>query len=229
MFSPLNKEEYFKQASRSLIISNWIELVADLDSPIAIYSKLYEQCPDAFLFESVQGNEKIARYSFIGFRPIEKYTSQSGIDPYKLLQEKISLYKDPCEELPFFHKGFVGFFSFESVRFVEPSLKKHMKDSEFPDAHLILVGSMVVFDHVQQKIYLISNQKTESSKESSLEKLYEKSLLEIEEMQKLIFQESKLKRLNFDLSREAKTADYESNIGKEKFKAIVKTAKKHIV
>lgn len=229
MSKVLSKEEYFKQASQSLIISNWIELVADLDSPISIYAKLSEKSKDVFLFESVQGNENIARYSFIGFRSLEKLEVLNGIDPYDLLQKKISNYKDSCLELPFFHKGFVGYFSFESVRFIEPSLKKFIKENKSLDAYFLLVGSMVVFDHVQQKIYLISNQKKLTGSDSELDELYLKSLDEIEEMKELIFQESKLKRLDFNLNQEAKKNDYKSNIGERNFKDMVRKAKEHIL
>lgn len=207
-----------KQSTLTKIHTNYIELYADLDTPVSIYSKLRCESQDAFLFESVLGGEQIGRYSIIGFKALRKLVvnADSGEDPYALLETKIKEHASSSEALPFFHKGYVGFFSFESIASVEPSIK--VKSSECPVAYLLLVGSLVVFDHVKQKIYLIDNSFSDDKKES------EKRLNEIKT---IISQPVMIERLDEVKARDSKL-EFSSNTGKESFLEIIKTAKQHI-
>lgn len=200
------------------IHTNYIELYADLDTPVSIYSKLRAHSEDAFLFESVLGGEQIGRYSIIGFRALEKLIvdSDSSENPYNLLEEKIKSFSNTSKDLDFFHKGYVGFFSFESISSIEPSIQ--VKEPKHPIAYLLLVGSVVVFDHVKQKIYLVDNAFSDDKKEAQ-ERLAE--------LKSIISQKLEIERLDEVRNLDSKL-DFSSNTGKEKFMSIVEEAKKHI-
>lgn len=124
------------------------EISADLETPISVYMKLRGETP-SFLLESVEGGERIARYSFIGVQPKAQYilrdnnieikdnyetrTMHHDGDPTHFLQEEMSRFNSPAlapgasvksqTGVPRFIGGLVGFLGFESVRFFEPTLK----------------------------------------------------------------------------------------------------------
>src|SRR5688500_15211391 len=121
------------------------EVSADLETPISVYMKLRGQGP-SFLLESVEGGERIARYSFIGVQPKAQYiihenkieivesessrtvTLAENVDPTYFLQEEMSRFKfNPQAGVPRFIGGLVGYLGYESVRFFEPTLKPSMK------------------------------------------------------------------------------------------------------
>lgn len=228
----LGLDEYKNQACSSKLLTNYCELYADLDTPVSIYAKLQKKSPDAFLFESVIGGERIGRYSFIGFRPLDLVQVESGspIDPYEYLEQRILELTTSADSdlLPFFHKGFVGFFSFESVAKIETSLE--LQESKFPEMYMLLVGSMVVFDHVKQKLYLLVNSIFDGT--VSLEVLYEQSIRDLQEIKSLITEEHELVRLNPDVDlRVVETligTGFDSNTGAQEYARIVAKAKEHI-
>lgn len=150
------------------------ELHADLDTPISIYLKLRDDNP-SFLLESVEGGERIARYSFIGIQPRAQYiirgnqiqiikdgqissiTIQPGEDPTHFLQEEMRHIHLPAQPgLPRFIGGLVGYMSYETVRYFEPSLEKHIHTSALPDAYYLLADTIIAFDHARRSLYLIS-------------------------------------------------------------------------
>jgi anthranilate synthase component 1 len=119
------------------------EISADLETPISVYMKLREQGA-SFLLESVEGGERIARYSFIGVKPRAQYiirgnaievkdangvrNTQYDGDPTCFLQEEMSRFKfAPQSGVPRFIGGLVGYLGYESVRFFEPTLKSIME------------------------------------------------------------------------------------------------------
>ena len=220
----LSLQEFKQIASTKKIVSNWIELLADLDTPVGIYAKLRAKSQDAFLFESVVAGERIGRYSLIGYKALERFSCfKENTNPYDLLEKRLSELSDTTiPQLPFFHQGFVGFFSFESSAAVEPTL--NLRANKYPDLSLLLVGSLVVFDHVKQKIYLIQNILIDPK--LSLETQYQSSIEGIEELERIVLEKSSLPRLDLGAVNEL---DFKSNTGKEKFFTMVNKAKQHIL
>src|SRR5512147_2411488 len=120
------------------------EISADLETPISVYMKLRGEGA-SFLLESVEGGERIARYSFIGIKPRAQYiirgnaieiveaessrviTFDEKVDPTYFLQEEMSRFKfSPQAGVPRFIGGLVGYLGYESVRFFEPTLRSKM-------------------------------------------------------------------------------------------------------
>ena len=149
------------------------EVSADLETPVSLYLKLRGD-GSSFLLESVEGGERIARYSFIGVKPKAQYilrddqieiqdnngsriTHYNG-DPTRFLQNELSRF--PAIRLPNaprFTGGLVGYLGYESVRYFEPTLKSKMNRAGIPDGLYLLADTIVAFDHARRTIFLIAN------------------------------------------------------------------------
>lgn len=149
------------------------EISADLETPVSLYLKLRGDGA-SFLLESVEGGERIARYSFIGVQPRAEYilrddeieikdehgsrVIQVEGDPTRFLQNEMDRFPAVrVPNAPRFTGGLVGFLGFESVRFFEPTLKSRMKRASIPDGIYMLADTIVAFDHARRSIFLIAN------------------------------------------------------------------------
>jgi anthranilate synthase component 1 len=150
------------------------EVSADLETPVSLYLKLRGDGA-SFLLESVEGGERIARYSFIGVQPRAEYILRDSrveikendqtrtvqldhADPTMFLQNEMNRF--PAVRLPNaprFTGGLVGYLGYESVRFFEPTLKSKMKRADIPDGIYLLADTIVAFDHARRTIFLIAN------------------------------------------------------------------------
>ena len=149
------------------------EVLADFDTPLSTYCRLARK-PHTYLFESVQGGEKWGRYSMIGLpsatrievhgkeftivrnnQVIERKTVEN---PLAEIREFRHRFKMPeLEDLPKFTGGLVGFFGYDTVRYVEPTLGNCPNIAEFeaPDICLFLSDEVVVFDNLSGRLFLI--------------------------------------------------------------------------
>ncbi len=155
------------------------EISADLETPVSLYLKLRGDGA-SFLLESVEGGERIARYSFIGVQPRAEYIlrdeeievkDENGSrtipvdgDPTRFLQNEMDRFPAVrVPNAPRFTGGLVGFLGFESVRFFEPTLSGKMKrastslSTSIPDSIYMLADTIVAFDHARRGIFLIAN------------------------------------------------------------------------
>lgn len=149
------------------------EVLADLDTPLSTYLKLATG-PYSYLFESVQGGEKWGQYSIIGLpcrtivrihgydvsvtRDGEVVESETVMDPLQYLRDFKARYRVPeVEGLPRFTGGLVGYFGYETVRYIEPRLRgKNKPDAiEAPDIMLMVSDEVVVFDNLSGKLYVV--------------------------------------------------------------------------
>jgi len=136
-------------------------------TPLTVFSKLRHGFEKSFLLESVEGREKIARYSFIGFDPLlefkakgheveldgERYTVE---DPYREMQEVLRSFEcGRVGTLPF-SGGLVGFFSYDIVRYFETLPAAAPDTLHCPDAHFIMPTYLLCFDHLRQEVLLIT-------------------------------------------------------------------------
>ena len=141
-------------------------LLADTETPLSAYNKLASG-PHSYLFESVQGGERWGRYSIIGL-PASQWLTVSGhsvtryqdgqptdsfeaSDPLAAVDDVLSAYNSaPMAHLPMFHGGWVGYFGYDTVRYVEPRLAKTGPPDELgvPDIWLMLSEEVVIFDNL---------------------------------------------------------------------------------
>ncbi|ADJ27596.1 anthranilate synthase component I [Nitrosococcus watsonii] len=149
------------------------EVLADLDTPLSTYLKLADG-PYSYLLESVHGGEKWGRYSFIGLPcrtvvKVQKYEivvetdhrieeTYHTHDPLAWVETFKQRFKIPAiDSLPRFTGGLVGYFGYDTIRYIEPKLA-HWKKSdslETPDILLLVSNEIVVFDNLSGKLYLI--------------------------------------------------------------------------
>ncbi|TBU88649.1 anthranilate synthase component I [Phytopseudomonas dryadis] len=149
------------------------ETIADFDTPLSIYLKLAD-APNSYLLESVQGGEKWGRYSIIGLPAStvlrvhghEVVVSRDGIeverhecaDPLAFVETFKARYRVPTiPGLPRFNGGLVGYFAYDSVRYVEPRLAAGVNADALgtPDILLMVSDAVVVFDNLAGKMHAI--------------------------------------------------------------------------
>ncbi|MHB8880040.1 MAG: anthranilate synthase component I family protein [Thermodesulfovibrionales bacterium] len=138
------------------------------ESPCRVYGAL--RSPRSFLFESVKGAGRIARYSFIGIDPYLEFRVKDGtveIDvggrktisarkPLERLRELISCYvQAPLPGLPPFQGGAAGIFCYDFVRYFERLPHAATDDLGLPDAHFFMIDRLIAFDHEERKAWII--------------------------------------------------------------------------
>ena len=213
------------------------EILADMETPLSVYRKL-ANCSYSYLFESVEGGEKWARYSLIGLKADrvikiiknqieihqdgslhETFISQDPLEYIDQLQKSFVLKEDP--NLPKFNGGLVGFFSYDCVRYIEDRLSNSIPQDTLgtPDALFMVSEEVAVFDNLKNKLHLI---KLINSKDEL--KDAEKRLDDLEEKlkQPLIYEDFKKPEKSISES------DFISGFGEEDFKESVLKAKKYI-
>ncbi|MCX4186252.1 anthranilate synthase component I [Methylophaga sp. OBS4] len=149
------------------------EVLADLDTPLSTYLKLAD-APYSYLFESVHGGEKWGRYSIIGLpcdtvvkihgtdvvveHQGETVETDSSDDPLAWIEKFQLRYKVPeIDHLPKFNGGLVGYFGYDTVRYIEPRLGNSPTSDplQCPDILLMVSDDLVVFDNLSGRLYLI--------------------------------------------------------------------------
>ncbi len=209
------------------------ELSADLDTPISVYLKLRGRGP-SFLLESVEGGERVARYSFIGVSPSRVYTLRGHTvhrrtlartdaleldpttDPLDFLQDELgSFQSEHVQGLPRFIGGLVGYLGYETVAHIEPKLAARLKPADVPEAVFLLADTVVAFDHARRSLFLIAHT-FDGDLAAAEHKLDE---LEAQLREPLV--NSKLQTPN------AQTAPC-SNLSQAEYEALVTTAKEYI-
>jgi anthranilate synthase component 1 len=175
MYAPSLKE-FLKFSKRCNVIPVYKEINADLDTPVSAFLKIKKSGDVAFLLESVEGGEQIARYSFLGNGSSLIFKSKAKFIQINYPREKrvkrFVAAGDPLEEikrimhgfkalhlkgLPRFYGGLVGYLAYDFVRFFENVPDNNVDDLKLPDAVFMLTNNILVFDHINHTIKIISN------------------------------------------------------------------------
>ncbi len=199
-----------------------VERLQTSESPRSLFAKVNEEFENAFLLESAIGAKRLAEYSFIGFEPEAIVKVKDGSlekvykdgrrdrlktnDPLRVLRELVaSPFHEPTSRSPFrFIGGAVGYISYDSVRYWERLPTKARDDLALPDMEFGIYGDGIVFDHLKKAIHYYS-----------------------------LGRESRMKQVESLLRRGgplgsgglSATARAEPTVDKERFKAMVETAK----
>ena len=219
------------------------EVLADLDTPLSTYFKLASG-PYSYLFESVQGGEKWGRYSIIGLpsrevlkvhdhtvtitRDDEVIEETTVDDPLAFVEDYQARFNAPdLEELPRFNGGLVGYFGYDTVRYIEKRLRNTCPPDKIgtPDILLMVSDDVVVFDNLRGKLHLIVHA------DPNQEGAYEQALQRIDDL------ESRLHRQTANAPRtpehlRGKTvdeSDFISGFNQEKFEAAVGHIKEYVL
>jgi anthranilate synthase component 1 len=169
-------------ASQGNLVPVYREIVADLETPVSAYLKI-ARGPHSFLLESVEGGERLARYSFIGTEPYRVLTTGPGtdagaIDPLAPVEQELSAYRPvTVEGLPRFLGGAIGYLAYETFHYYEPRVPAPEADPiGVPESVLMFTDTVVVFDHLKHVIKVVSHVHTEGD----LEEAYKQAVNRIE-------------------------------------------------
>jgi len=158
MFYP-TLEEVKKLKKDGNLVPVYREIVADLETPVSAFLKI-NHGGNSFLLESVEGGERLARYSFIGTEPYRVLTTDGSdnTDPLPRIAEELNKYRIvPISELPRFCGGAVGYLSYEAVTRFEELPSPDSDPLELPESLFMFVDTMLVFDHATHKIKVLSH------------------------------------------------------------------------
>ena len=180
---------------RTLPVSR--EIFSDIRTPMEVLRALKNVSRHCFMLESAEDSRQWGRYTFLGFDPAmeltcadHRLTIRAGgtvemvtDHPGTYIKQLSEQYRAPrVPELPSFTGGLVGYFSYDYIKYSEPSLQLEGEDTEgFQDVDLMLFDKVIAFDHFRQKIILIVNISAED-----LETGYNRALLSLDEMEKLV-------------------------------------------
>ena len=171
-----------------------MEILSDIKTPIEVLKILKNVSDHCYLLESVADNEKWGRYTFLGYDPSLEITCLNGqmkigsltfetTDPGSYIRQVVADHKSPkFDYLPSFTGGLVGYFSYDYLKYAEPTLRLDAEDTEgFKDVDLMLFDKVIAFDNFRQKIILMVNIDLEH-----LETEYNRASLELRSMADLI-------------------------------------------
>jgi len=226
----------FKElAQRGTFVPVYKEIVADLLTPVSAFLKVAEHADYAFLLESVEGGEQVARYSFLGKDPflivrarggkvlIDRagQTSESDKSFTATIRELMAGFHSPfVPGLPRFTGGAVGYVGYDAAAWFEP-VELQAAEREDDEAGFMLFDTVLAFDHVRHRILIIANARI--SGDEDLEALYQFACAKVE------FVERELERaLSKTVPPSGKPLDVTSNVTREQFEGMVKTAKEYI-
>ncbi len=162
--------EFSRWAQAHTLVPVTRTVAADLETPVGAFLRVARDEPEAFLLESVEGGEKVGRYTFIGVRPYRTLTSQDGeitttesgrsrrhtADIFAELKRELEGHTPAkLPNLPPFTAGAVGFFSYDVVRQIERLPSLAVDELGVPEAHLMFFDQVLAFDHVKKAIHLI--------------------------------------------------------------------------
>lgn len=176
-----DKKTFLERARQGNLVPVWRELMADQEAPVSAYERvrahLRRENPKAatFLLESVEGGEKIARYSFLGGNPHIMFQSEgrtvtvhhadgrvvekSDVDPISELRALLAPYRpvdDPA--LPRFYGGLVGFMGYDVIPQFEPRVGLPVDPEDaWPDMQFMLTDTIFIYDHVRHTAKVVAN------------------------------------------------------------------------
>ncbi len=141
------------------LVPVYYEMMADLETPVSAYLKI-ARGSYSFLLESVEGGERLARYSFIGTEPslVLKTGGMNPVDPLLLIEDEFKQFQPvPMAGLPRFHGGMVGYLSYEVARYFERLPSPEHDPLGLPESVLMLADTLLVFDHLTHKIKVVAH------------------------------------------------------------------------
>jgi anthranilate synthase component 1 len=244
-------DEFVELARRGTFVPVVKEIMADLLTPVSAFLKIAEHSDYAFLFESVEGGEQVARYSFLGKDPFLVLRSRDGktvidrsgvttetTEPFvPAVRRLMAEFRAPfVQGLPRFTGGAVGFIGYDaSIRF-EPVLgeswknaawtktedgKRKTENEQEDEAGFMLFDTVLAFDHVKHRILIIANARVTADEDLSA--LYQFACAKIQ------FLERELERgLSQPARASRKAPKVSSNLTREMYEAGVRTIKERI-
>jgi anthranilate synthase component 1 len=241
IISPATYEEFLALAAQGTVVPLVKTVMADLLTPVSAYLRIERKSPHAFLLESIEGGEKIARYSFLGCAPhtivrargddvmVERADGRCEklngllLDVLREMMRRERPVKPPG--LPPFSCGAVGFFGYDAVRWFERLPDQAKDDLEMDTAMVMFFSSLLAFDHVKHQIHIIANVFTEGAKDGdNLRERYISACSEIARLEASLLAPVELP----SSARRVEPLQIRSNMPRESYLASVDRIKEYI-
>ena len=231
-------ETFAELAQRSTFVPVVKELVADLLTPVSAFLRIAEHSDYAFLLESVEGGEHVGRYSFLGKDPFVTLRARDGKTVVEragvtteqagafidILRRMMADFRSPCvPELPRFTGGAVGYLGYDTAAWFEPVTLQSAGEPDpalRDEAGFMIFDTVLAFDHVQHRILIISNARI--TPDDDLQALYEFACTKID------FERELRRDLSHGRPKAGHAITVTSNVARERFLEMVKTAKEYI-
>jgi len=222
-------EEVKALSGQGNLVPLYREINADLETPVSAYLKIARP-PYSFLLESVEGGERLARYSFMGTEPLQVVKTGQGqpegaVDPLTLVEDRLGRYTPvSVPGLPRFQGGAVGYLAYDTVRYFERVPTPPNDPLGLPEALFMFVDTLLVFDHVRHKIKVLTHIHLD---EGTLEQAYREAVSRIDS---LVSRLSSPLMLEPRPDKRATTSDggVSSNMTREEYEAKVERIKEYI-
>lgn len=223
------------------VLPVYCQMLSDNLTPVSAYARIVDESSYSFLFESVVGGEKIARYSFLSSNPSlvfeakgneiqiidlmkNKINKLKADDPLRILEDIFKDYKTiNYPDLPRFTGGLVGYAGYDLVRYYEYLPNTPKDDRDLPDILFGLYLDMIIFDHVQKTIKIVHNAILEDDPKKS----YQNAIKHIEKIAEKLSRNIELSMGFLPINLEPQKR-FESNFTKEEFEEAVKKCKEYI-
>jgi len=235
-----NKNQFLKYAQESNVIPVYAELLADMETPVSMFSKVCDS-NEAFLLESAENLDNWGRYSFIGFNPkaiftlndkkstlefsngkIIESTTTLGLEPLAPIRNYLANKKlANLKPLPRFVGGAVGYFGYECVGLFE-KLPEPKGERIWDDARFAIYDDITIFDNVRNTVKLVSCAHIDEFE--SPEVAYDAAVMRVNEMIE-IFKSPRKQDINTKCSEEIKM---KSNVPYDDFIEMVEKSKDYI-
>ncbi|HUT68508.1 MAG TPA: anthranilate synthase component I [Dehalococcoidales bacterium] len=215
-------QEAKKLKKQGNLVPVYREINADLDTPVSAYLKI-ARGDHSFLLESVEGGERLARYSFLGTEPslIISTGGDNPTDPLKLIEDEFKKYKPvPIEGLPRFHGGMVGYLSYEVARYFEKLPSPENDPVSLPESVMMLADTLLIFDHLTHVIKVVAHVRLDGDVESE----YSRAIDKIDSLAERLQKPVEVK----ESQPAGKATVTESNLTQAEYEEIVERARKYI-
>lgn len=179
IFPTLDEVQKIAATGKYTVAPVCCEMLSDFTTPMETMRILKNVSAHCYMLESAQADETWGRYTFLGYDPKLEITCVDGEmkigdctvyteDPSVYLRQILAAYRSPrLEGLPSFTGGLVGYFSYDYLKYREPTAICPVEDSEgFKDVDLMLFDQVIAFDHLRQKMILIVNMRLEHVEEA---------------------------------------------------------------
>jgi len=242
--SPSTFEEFKAETEKGSVVPVVRSVLADLHTPVGAFLRVAEGAEQAFLFESIEGGERLARYSFCAANPfmtVRSHNSQTLLEkdgsrkmyPDRTLVEFLRRHfahhrLARREKLPPLCGGAVGFLAYDAARWFEKVLDDGAR-RERTDAVWMFFRNILVFDRLKQRIEIVSIVFTDEAKdETGLQKLYDEAVAETARLEKILA-ESSLPSTAAENLPPPESKEFTSNWKKADFLAAVERIKEYIL
>src|SRR5262245_19965180 len=222
----LSLEEVKQLQSQGNVIPVYKSVIADFLTPVSAFLKLEKDRSHAFLLESIEGGERIARYSFLGVDPflVKRYRNGQPANFMQDLRATMERFHSvELPNLPPFTGGAVGYFGYDMVRTIEDIPNTGVDDLGADDAVLMFYKTILAFDHLRHQIHIISNVIVDDAHEP-VDVQYRKAVEEIQRIEALLRAPLQVP----PVTRNERDVTVRSNFDKNDYLAAVAKAKEYI-